>query len=48
VGRKTCPSAGVDPITNFMDDSDDSWMVQFTPWQGCWMNVAFSLFRLGN
>jgi len=47
VGRNTCPAAGLDPITNFMDYTDDACMVRFTPWQDFRMDVAFSLFRLG-
>jgi hypothetical protein len=30
VSRNTCPSAGLDPIENFMDYSDDVCMVNFT------------------
>jgi hypothetical protein len=47
VGRNTCPAAGLDPITNFMDYTDDACMVRFTGWQDFRMDVAYSLFRLG-
>lgn len=32
-GRNTCSSAGLDPINNYMDYSDDSCMNSFTPGQ---------------
>lgn len=45
--RDTCTSiAGLDPITNFMDYSDDSCMSQFTPGQGDNMRRAYAAWRL--
>ena len=45
-GRDTCPAlAGVDPITNFMDYSDDACMVEFTPGQADRMAALASSFR---
>jgi Pregnancy-associated plasma protein-A len=50
VGRDSCAGArfpGADPITNFMDYTDDSCMVEFTGGQDFRMNVFFQLFRNG-
>jgi pregnancy-associated plasma protein-A len=47
VGRDTCRQAGDDPITNFMDYTDDSCMIEFTGGQDARMDGAFTRFRLG-
>jgi hypothetical protein len=47
-GRDTCAAqAGVDPIHNFMDYSDDACMFEFTPNGDARMDAAFTMFRLG-
>lgn len=46
-GRDTCSPPGLDPITNFMDYTDDACMNQFTPNQDVRMDAAFTVFRLG-
>ena len=33
VGRDSCPGGGADPVTNFMNYSDDACMTDFTPGQ---------------
>jgi hypothetical protein len=48
VGRDSCARAsGLDPISNFMDYTDDSCMDQFTTGQDTRMDSMFSTYRLG-
>ncbi|KAI8802594.1 metalloprotease [Cladochytrium replicatum] len=44
-GRNTCSSAGVDPITNYMDYSYDSCMNQFTTGQASRIAAQWSTYR---
>lgn len=45
VGRDTCNTAGLDPIYNFMDYTDDSCMNTFSPGQFTRMNALLSTYR---
>jgi hypothetical protein len=45
VGRDTCSTAGVDPITNFMDYTDDFCMTKFSAAQDARMDSMFSAYR---
>lgn len=44
-GRNTCSSSGFDPITNFMDYTDDSCMFQFSGGQDGRMDSQFTTYR---
>jgi hypothetical protein len=44
-GRDTCSSPGLDPVTNFMDYTDDACMNQFSADQGARMAWAVSTYR---
>jgi hypothetical protein len=47
VGRDTCSSAGSDPITNFMDYTDDSCMDRFSSGQTTRMQNGWVTYRQG-
>jgi Pregnancy-associated plasma protein-A len=44
-GKDTCTSAGLDPIHNYMDYSDDPCYTEFTPNQGGRMLDAWNFWR---
>jgi hypothetical protein len=46
-GRNTCSTTGNDPITNFMDYTDDSCMFQFTTGQDTRMDSQYTTYREG-
>lgn len=47
-GRNSCTNLpGNDPITNFMDYTDDACMNNFTPAQDVRMDAAYSAYRFG-
>ncbi len=45
IGRDTCAAPGVDPVTNFMNYSDDACTDQFTPLQATRMHALIATFR---
>jgi len=44
-GQDSCSGAGLDPIENFMDYTDDSCMDRFTAGQDVRMDAQYSLYR---
>ncbi len=45
IGRDTCPSPGLDPVTNFMNYSTDPCQVEFTPGQSRRMDMVVAAFK---
>jgi hypothetical protein len=45
--RDTCASAGLDPIYNFMDYTDDACMVEFSGNQASRMSAQYATYRAG-
>jgi len=47
IGRDTCPQAGADPISNFMDYSEDDCTDRFTALQNTRMRALIAAYRPG-
>lgn len=47
-GRDTCASAGLDPITNYMNYTTDACMREFTAGQGIRMDHMHAIYRAGD
>jgi hypothetical protein len=46
-GRDTCPASGLDPITNFMDYTDDACMFEFSSGQATRMDEIVATYKPG-
>jgi len=46
IGRDTCPGGGLDPISNYMDYSDDSCLTEFSPGQKARVKQQWQFFRV--
>lgn len=45
IGRDTCPGGGFDPVTNYMDYSDDTCLTEFSPNQKTRVKQQWTFFR---
>ena len=45
--RDTCAAPGTDPVTNFMDYTDDACMDRFSAGQDARMDAQFTTYRDG-
>lgn len=48
IGRDTCSTGGIDPVTNYMDYTDDSCMYEFSSGQATRTDGFWSVYRAAN